>query len=148
SVAPVRTLTTSGSSWTATVASALTVDGSYTVQAFQSDSAGNEGHSAAKSRSEERRVGKVWMADPTSPTKDTKAYFTGTEGRGDGDLARVSITVVSSSDMSVAPVRTLTTSGSSWTATVASALTVDGSYTVQAFQSDSAGNEGHSAAKS
>jgi len=84
---------------------------------------------------------------PGSSTEDTTPAFGGTAGTDAGDAAAVNVSVYSGPSASGSPLQTLTApvSGGSWTVDASPALAY-GDYTVQARQTDSAGNAGTSAA--
>ena len=86
----------------------------------------------------------------TSPTDldttSTTPTITGDRGTATGDLATVTVNIYAGALATGTPVQTLsdTNSGSTWTVNAAALL--PGVYTVQATQTDGAGNAGASAA--
>ncbi len=146
---PVQTLTTSavGAAWSVPASSAL-AQGTYTAQAQQSDAAGNLGKSTPSTFTVDTTPPIVTVSEPAngSTTNENRPSFTGAAGTEPGDSPKITVNVYAGSSISGSPVDTLTataTSGS-WSIAPASAL-ADGTYTVQATQSDAAGNVGNSA---
>jgi hypothetical protein len=146
---PVQTLTTSavGAAWSVPASSALP-QGAYTAQAQQSDAAGNLGKSTLSTFTVDTTPPIVTVSEPTngSEINDSRPSFSGDAGTEPGDSSKITVNVYAGSSISGSPVDTLTataTSGS-WSIAPASAL-ADGPYTVQATQSDAAGNVGNSA---
>ena len=88
---------------------------------------------------------KVTLRSPVSqsPTNHHKPVFSGAAGTAPGDSSRIKVKVFSGSGTSGTPLRTLTATifGSRWSVGATRQL-VDGTYTAQAKQSDSAGNTG------
>jgi hypothetical protein len=147
---PVDTLTgtaTSGS-WSVAPAGALP-DGTYTVQATQSDAPGNVGNSAPSTFTIDTVPPAVTLSTPVneSVTTSQKPTFTGTAGTASGDSATVRVDIYSGLAVSGTPVQTLITTATagSWSVSASTALT-NGTYTAQAHQLDTAGNAGTSAA--
>ena len=145
-----QTLTTTqaGGTWSVTPTTDL-ADGTYTVQAEQSDDSGNLGTSNATTFS-------ITSADLTPPavavvspatgsaTSDTTPTISGAAGVASGDLPSVTVKIWRGLSPSGAPLQTLTAtaSGGSW-ATDATVLT-QSVYTVRAEQSDTSSNIGFS----
>jgi hypothetical protein len=134
-------------------------DGTYTVQAAQSDGAGNAGKSTARTFKIDATAPDVALNAVTSPTNAAKPALTGTAGAhgADGshaaDAASVTVKVYAGSDTTGTLVRTLTASrdgsgnwsiaAADWNTQTQAALP-DGTYTARAAQSDGAGNTGKS----
>jgi hypothetical protein len=131
----------SGASWTTGSAGPQLLDGTYTVQAEQSDEAGNTGKGAPSTFTIKTEGPDVSLTPVASPTKDSTPSFGGSAGVAAGDIASVTLKVYSGTSPSGSPVRTLhaTPSGATWTATPGEALD-DGTYTARAEQSDKATN--------
>ena len=145
--APVQTLTTTatGATWSATASSSL-ADGTYTAQATQSDAAGNIGKSPPSTFTTDTVAPKVTLTEPANgSTTNSKPAFAGAAGTEPGDSTTVTVSVYAGSTATGTPVQTLsaTASGSSWQVTPTTAL-ANGVYTVQATQTDAAGNVGKS----
>ena len=146
---PVRTVTVTptGSTWSTSITESLP-DGIYNAQAEQSDTAGNVGKSARSIFTVDTTPPAVSLNPVSTPTNNPEPSFSGGAGTASGDNASVTLKVYSGSSPSGTPVRTpaATVSGTTWkaTPTVAEALP-EGTYTVQAEQSDTAGNIGKSA---
>ncbi len=120
---------------------------SYTVTATQTDTAGNTGTSGSQTITVDTTAPAVAITAPTGGAAlTTTPTITGTRGQATGDLATVTVQIYAGSTATGTPVQTLTdpTSTSGWSVT-ASTLPA-GTYTVQASQSDTAGNVGSSAA--
>jgi peptidoglycan/xylan/chitin deacetylase (PgdA/CDA1 family)/major membrane immunogen (membrane-anchored lipoprotein) len=142
------TLGTDGS-WS-TAASTLP-DGTYTVQASQSDAAGNTGTNAVTF------TVNTTPADTTAPVvtltapadgatvKSATPTVSGTGGQATGDSTSVTVQVYSGGTATGTPVQTTTATiaaDGSWSKTATTLP--DGTYTGQATQSDAAGNTGTS----
>ena len=150
----VQTLTTteSGGNWTVTPTTGLTPNAQYTAQASQSDGAGNTGTSSANTFVIDTTAPVVTVTSPanSSATNDTTPTFTGTAGQltanatQSADLAAVTVKIYSGATTGGTLVQTLSTteSGGTWSATPTTALSANAEYTVQASQSDGAGNTG------
>jgi hypothetical protein len=144
---PLETLNTpaSGSSWSVDASPALP-EGTYTVLAQQTGVAGTGTSSTAVFRVDTTAPA-VSLRDPAdgSATNDQIPTFDGTAGTATGDGGTVTVNLYSGTDTSGAPLETLPADGSSgaWSVDATSAL-AEGTYTVQAQQSDSAGNTGTS----
>jgi hypothetical protein len=145
---PVQTLalTRSGGSWTTGSSGPQLLEGTYTLQAEQSDEAGNTGKSAPSTFTIKTKAPAVSLTALAARTNDSTPSFGGSAGTAFGDLAAVTLKVYSGASPSGSPVRTLhaTPTAGSWAATPSEALK-DGTYTAQAEQSDEAGNTGRSA---
>jgi hypothetical protein len=147
---PVRVLTTSRSgsgAWSLDVTPAL-ADGTYTARAEQGDLAGNTGYSAGRTFAVDTTAPTVTVTVPAAgaSTNDATPTLAGQAGAAAGDSTDVAVDVYSGGTASGTPVQSLTAtrSGSSWSIDVPSAL-AEGTYTVQAQQSDALGNAGLSA---
>ena len=146
-----RTTTASGSSWTVDGSPALP-DGQYTAQASQTDAFGNIGSSATRTFWLDSTGPAVTITAPANNTASTNLTptFSGTAGTAAGpfpsaDCTTVTVKVYSGSTATGTPVqtRTATRSGANWSIAASPALTA-GTYTVQATQTDAAGNTGTS----
>jgi hypothetical protein len=148
SVVATGTPSLSGSSWSYTPAALA--DGTYTVQATQSDQAGNVGQSAARTFTVDTTAPSVSLDTVSTPTNNTTPTFTGSGGTASGDSTTVTVTIYSGSSTSGSVVATGTPSlsGGLWSWSFTSGHLKDGStYTVQASQHDQAGNVGESSAR-
>ncbi len=145
---PVQTLspTRSGAGWSTTAA--ILADGTYTIQATQTDSAGNTGTSAATNFVVDTAAPATAITSPVggSRTGDNTPSLSGTAGNATGDSATVTVRVYAGSTATGTPVQTLspTRSGTGWSTTAATLA--DGTYTAQATQADDVGNSASSAA--
>jgi hypothetical protein len=121
-------------------------DGQYTVQATQSDKAGNASASDAVTFTVDTKPPAVAVKAPSGFTKLTTPTIEGTGGVAPGDLSPVTVRVYKGSGTSGTPVSTSSPalSGGSWSFVSPTALT-EGTYTIEASQRDEAGNEGLSA---
>jgi hypothetical protein len=150
SSALVRTVTApiSGGSWSTGPVEKLS-DGTYSVQAEQQDAAGNSGVSARPSFTIDTVAPVVVLKSVAPATKSTTPTFTGSGGITPGDVptVTVSITGTTSTGTPVAATGTAPVSKKGEWSFTAAALE-EGSYTVQASQSDEAHNLGHSEAAS
>jgi large repetitive protein len=146
----VQTLNTNaaGASWSIAPTTAL-ADGTYTAQAGQSDSAGNTSTSVPSTFTIDTAPPAVTITVPAggSTTASQAPSISGTAGTATGDLAAITVKVYTGSGTAGPLAQTLsaTASGGTWSATPTSNLAA-GTYTVQASQSDSAGNSGTSGA--
>ena len=124
-------------------ASPTLAQNAYTVQATQTDAAGNTGSSATVTFTIDTTAPVVTVTAPASgsATNDTTPALTGGCTTGDGN-----VTVVVKQGAATLQTFTPACSAGSWSAT-ATALAENG-YTVQASQTDAAGNTGASAASS
>ena len=124
-------------------------EGAHSFQVKARDAAGNESAPA----------GSTWTIDTTAPvvtlttpangsaTNNTTPTLSGAAGTATGDSATITVKVYSGSSPTGTPVRTMTTtrSGASWSVAASPAL-ADGTYTARAEQADAAGNTGLSSA--
>jgi hypothetical protein len=140
---PAATITVdrSGAAWSAT-APAL-ADGTYTARAEQVDGAGNTGASAAHTFTVDTTGPAVSVSSPAAGavTRDATPTYSGAASDAPGDGSTVTVHVYRGSGVGGAPVETLAAArtGRTWSASGQTTLD-DGVYTVQALQSDSAGN--------
>jgi hypothetical protein len=156
---PVQTLTgsVSGGAWSVTPTS-LAADQQYTIQATQGDAAGNSGSSNSPSFVIDTSAPSVAITSPgnNAYTNNQRPTISGTAGQASAstsasaDSTNISVAIYSGSTVSGTPLQTLTTteSGGVWSATPTSNLPANAQYTVQASQSDGAGNQGQSSAAS
>jgi hypothetical protein len=148
SATPVRTTvaTVSGGAWSTGPIEALP-DGTYSVQAEQKDEAGNSGVSSRPSFTIDTVAPAVVLKAVAPATKSPTPTFTGTGGAAAGDVPTVTVTITgttaSGAPVSVAGTTHLGKKGE-WSFTAAALE--EGSYSVQASQSDEAHNLGLSAA--
>lgn len=144
----VETLTApQGTTWSAIAAPAL-AEGSYTAFAYQLDSNGiDSDYSAPISFTIDLTPPAVTLVSPLKLTNNATPTFSGPAGTAAGDLSTVRVDIYSGTSASGTPVQTLSTTAAAgaWSATAASLA--DGTYTVRARQSDSAGNTGYSVSR-
>jgi hypothetical protein len=131
--------------WSAQLAQVA--DGTYTVQASQTDSSNRTGSSAAATMSIDTTAPEVSISSPAdgATIADATLRVSGSAGGAAGDGAAVKLNVYSGTATSGSPVKTVSvnvTSGA-WSTEVEGLA--DGTYTLQATQSDSLGNAGTSA---
>jgi hypothetical protein len=140
--------TVSGSTWTAGPVASLP-DGTYTAQVSQGDAAGNIGASPAVTFTIDTTPPVVSVTAPAAGAvlNSSQPSISGLAGQASGDDASVTLKLYAGSTVSGSPIQTheVTPSGASWTTGAVAAL-ADGTYTVQAEQSDAAGNAGTSVA--
>ena len=131
-----------GGAWSATAAALA--DGTYTVQATQSDTSGNVGTTAAATFTVDTKAPAVAVTQPTDGATVTSGTPT-IRGTADGS-SQVSVQLYAGSTATGTPVQTIAAdvTGGAWSA--AAAALDNGVYTVQATQTDAAGNTGSSAA--
>jgi hypothetical protein len=141
---PIQTLTATvgaGGAWS--VGAGSLAEGTYTVQAQQTDASSNTGYSPERVFTVDTTPPAVTVYTPANgtDTNDTMPQVSGTAGTAVGDIATVAVTVTGPSG----PVNATTTVSSSgaWNVNLPVAL-ADGHYTVQAAQQDLAGNTGYS----
>jgi hypothetical protein len=122
-------------------------EGEYTVRADQSDSIGNLGRTQPVTFTVDEVAPVVSMGPVDAKISDHTPSFSGNAGSAAGDLSAVKLNLYRGATVSTSPLLTVdaTLSAGAWTAGPLSAL-ADGVYTVQAEQSDQAGNTGKSAA--
>ena len=119
--------------------------GTYTVQAYQDDAAGNQGKSAPHTFTIDSEAPTVTLVHPAggSVTNDTTPTLDGVAGTAPGDDANVTVEIYDGSDASGTPAQTLEAprdpSSGEWSVTPGSAL-VEGEHTIRAAQSDAADN--------
>jgi hypothetical protein len=151
---PVMILTTTrqlNNSYVVTANAGL-LEGTYTAQARQGDSAGNTGVSAPNTftvTSADVEPPIVTLQAPTngSSTIDTTPTISGTGGTAQGDLPGVTVKIYLGGNASGTPIETLaaTVVGGTWSIDTSPPL-AEGVYTTRAEQSDQAGNLGQSSA--
>jgi hypothetical protein len=144
-VAPVRTLTATpdaGGNYSVTLADADNLaEGGYTVQATQTATT-----SAPQAFTIDRTAPVVSLTGPSGRIADNRPAFTGTTGGAAGDDG-ATVAFYAGPDATGTPVATINAAaGAAYTATPSAALN-DGTYTVQAVQTDAAGNRGVSASR-
>ena len=120
-------------------------DGQYTAQASQGDSAGNTGTSGTRTFT----VNGPPVVTVTNPAAgavldDNTPAIGGDRGTAAGDLQTVTLKIYAGSTATGSPVQTLTDAGSGATWSVTAATLADGTYTVQASQTDSGAATGTS----
>jgi hypothetical protein len=148
---PLKTVTTSGSSgsWTTAIPGPL-ADGTYTVQARQTAD-GLTGYSSPRtfvvSSTVDTTAPVVQIGAPVngSSVPTTTPVISGTGGTAPGDASTVTVKVFTGTTATGTPRQTLSatvTAGGTWSVTPAALP--QGAYTLQATQSDAAGNVGTS----
>ena len=141
------TPTRTGTTWTATVPTLA--EGDYTVTASQSDDLGHTGTSTAQSFTVDRTAPAVTLTAPSagSATNASVPVFSGARGTATGDAAAVTVRLYAGAGTggTLLQTRAATVAASTWSVASASAL-ADGTYTVQASQTDAAANPGTSTA--
>ncbi|HTB69654.1 MAG TPA: Ig-like domain-containing protein, partial [Solirubrobacteraceae bacterium] len=147
---PTQTLgvTRSGGSWSTGGSGPQLAEGTYTLQAEQSDEAGNTGTSAPSTFTIKTKGPAVSLTPVTSPTNDPTPSFGGGAGVAPGDIAAVTLKIYSGAEVSGVALRTVSVapSGGTWGTTLTPGETLpDGTYTAQAEQSDEAGDTSTSA---
>ena len=132
------TATCSSGAWTYTLSSPWSAEGSSTINASQSDYAGNTGNATPRTVTVDRTDPVVTLTTPAngSTTNDSTPSVSGTCTTGQGT---VSVAITGPTNTSV---NNLTCSGGAWSGT-SSALT-SGGYSATASQTDAAGNTGTS----
>jgi large repetitive protein len=143
---PVQTLPSGAGGGAWSVVASFLSDGSYTAVAEQTNAETSERGSAQVAFTVDTTKPSVSLNAPTTPTNDSTPTFTGSGGTAPGDASTVIVTVYSGSSTSggVVASGTPSLSGSTWSYTPEALA--DGTYTVQATQSDEAGNVGESTA--
>ncbi len=124
----------SGGKWSAIPAHLA--DGTYTAQATQSDEVGNSAASTAATFTVDTVAPAVSLSTVPPLTSDSTPSFGGSAGIASGDSGTV--VVVIRREGKVAAETSAPVSGGAWSSTAPHLA--DGTYTVQATQSDSAGN--------
>ncbi len=114
-------------------------DGTYTAQAVQEDKAGVKGESSTTSFTIDTHAPVVSIDEPVSPTKDPTPTLSGKAGALPGDHATVAVVIREGATI-VSEAKSVSVSGEKWSYTPPTLA--DGNYTVEAFQSDAAGNIG------
>jgi hypothetical protein len=136
--APVATATAGGTggAWATGPASPSLSEGVYTAIATQSSSLGNEsGVSSEVTFTVHTAAPVVTLAQPASPSKNTRPTFTGTAS----DSTPVVVHILDSHEHQVASA-TSTSHGASWTSGQASPALSTGSYSAFATEASSLGN--------
>ena len=155
---PVRTLTATraGAIWSSSNAdwSSPLADGLYTAQATQADAAGNSGTSTARSFTIDATSPAVSMNAPASRATDTTPNLAGAAGNATGDAQTVTVDLYAGQSATGDPIASVSVdrtgpTGAAWTLGNDDWDTPlgDGTYTAQAQQGDTAGNTGHSVAR-
>ena len=118
-------------------------DGTWTVQARQTDNAGNTGTSAPRTFTVDTTKPVVTITAPAANSfvGTNRPHFTGTLGTQPGDVAAVTVTV--RPPIGPALVLTATVTGGTWTADATRDIV--GQWFATATQGDAAGNQGSSA---
>ena len=148
------TTTCSSGAWTATLTTALSAAGSYTVFATQSDAAGNTGSSGSKSIVIDLTAPSVTVTAPASgsftntqtPTLSGTAGTQAADATHSADSGTVTVKVFAGATTAGALQETVSATvggGGNWSVP-ATTLTPNAQYTVQATQTDAAGNTGTS----
>ncbi len=144
---PVQSLTSavSAGAWSATAAALA--DGTYTAQATQSDTSGNVGTSAAATFTVDTKAPVVAVTGPAGGATVTASVLTvrGTAGTASGDVATVTLRIYTGASATGTPVRTASVPVSAGAWTTDQADLVNGTYTLQATQTDALGHIGTSA---
>ncbi len=133
------------------VPTATLADGGYTLQATQSDAAGNLGTSDAvgftvASTPGDDQAPVVAVSSPAEGdvVSDQDLTVTGASGTDPGDAATVELEVYAGSTASGTPAHTVTGASTSGSWSVSVTGLAAGTYTLRATQSDAAGNVGSS----
>ena len=137
---PVQTLTDGGSGATWSVTAATLADGTYTVQASQTDSGAATGTSAARTFRIDATPPAVTLTAPAdgSRTNDTTPAYSGAAGNATGDSASVTVKVyIGTTATGGTPCRRARrrAAAATWTVDGSPAL-AEGTYTAQATQAD------------
>ncbi|MEZ5100164.1 MAG: Ig-like domain-containing protein [Thermoleophilia bacterium] len=125
------------------------VAGAHLLRAVVRDRAGNETITATVSVTVDNTAPAISLSPITTPTSDATPAFSGTAGTASGDAASVTVDVFAGSTASGPPVQTrgAAVGGGGAYSVAASPALADGTYTARARQSDLAGNEGLSVAR-
>src|SRR5262249_55645144 len=137
----------SGGAWTYTFSNPLAANGTYTVTATQNDAAGNTGTSGPKSITVQTSAPTVTVSTVNGATRTfpyttsaTVTTFGGTCTSAAGVNTTINVTISGASPQSgPAPC-----TAAAWNFTPTTAFSANGTYTVTATQSDTAGNTGTS----
>ena len=146
---PVQThvVTPSGASWTTGAVAAL-ADGTYTVQAKQSDAAGNTGTSVAVTFTVNTTLPAVTLTSPATGSSTTSEFesFSGAAGTSARDLPQITVKLFAGSQVTNgAPLQEVTVRAAEngqWSAAFGGLGL--GTYTAQAQQSNNLGRTGFS----
>jgi hypothetical protein len=140
SVVQTLNITRSGASWS--TSSKKLTPGTYTVQATQTDTAGNNATSTANTFIVDTSAPALTLTSPAdgSATASTAPTISGAAGNAPGDSSTVTVTIYEGTGTGGRVDQTLSVmrSGASWS-TSAKKLT-QGTYTARAAQPDTAGN--------
>jgi hypothetical protein len=147
SPAQQRIATVTAGAWS-TVPSTPLASGTYTIQAQQTDTAGNTGTSAANTITIDATAPTVTLTAPAngSATNSQTPAITGTAGTATGDSTTITVKIYSGSGTSGTLLQTLTPTRTGGTWTTTPTTLGQGTYTAQATQTDAAGNAGTSTA--
>jgi large repetitive protein len=136
-----------GALWSYVLSSSL-ADGTYTAQVTQNDAAGNQGVSAPVTFKVDTTPPVLEVATPINNAflNSSRPTFSGSAGNASGDRSSITLNIYTGASASGSPAQTfaLTRTGASWSTGSSGPQLADGLYTVQATQSDSAGNTGTS----
>jgi hypothetical protein len=139
----------SGGSWSYTVAAALK-EGTYTVQASQSDEAGNVGESTPVTFAVDVTPPVVTLTAPVSGVhlNGSRPTFGGRAGVAPGDEPTVTLKIYTGAVVSGSPLQSVSIKSESgkWSTYATGPALANGEYTAVAEQSDDAGNIGKSQA--
>jgi Bacterial Ig-like domain len=146
----------SSGTWSATLTAALSAAGNYVVSATQDDEAGNTGSSGNQSIIIDTAAPTLAIASPTNngytnsqtPTISGTAGTQAADSTHSADSSTVTVKIYAGSTTGATLQETLTagvSAGGSWSVP-ATTLPANGQYTVQATQTDGAGNTGTSGA--
>jgi hypothetical protein len=137
-----------GTSWSTESSGPHLADGTYTVQASQSDVAGNTGESEPVTFTVDTTPPVVSLSSPADNAflNSSEPMFSGGAGNENGDDSSIVLSIYAGSSASGSPEQTVevTRTGTSWSTESSGPHLADGTYTVQASQSDVAGNTGKS----
>jgi hypothetical protein len=133
----------SGGAWSTGPVKKLS-DGTYTVQAEQRDEAGNSGVTARPSFTVDTAAPAITIRSVAPATKITTPTFTGAAGTAPGDLPTVTVAISGTTAAGTPVSVTGTTHAAKGEWSFTASKLEEGSYTVQASQSDEAHNVGHS----
>ncbi len=139
-VSEAKSVSVSGGKWSYTPPTLA--DGVYTVEALQSDTAGNLGSAGPVSFTIDTHTPAVSIDVPLSPTNNSTPTLTGAAGTLAGDHTNVTVVIRQGSTV-VSEARSVSVSAGKWSYT--SPALADGSYVAQALQEDDAGARGESA---
>jgi hypothetical protein len=121
-------------------------DGIYTAQASQQDAAGNQGTSSPTTFTIDTTKPLVSLSAVGSPTNNPTPTLSGNAGTATGDSTTITVTIYHGSTTTGTIFATEHTTANAGTWSLQTAELSDGTYTAQATQGDSAGNQGTSSA--